>query len=160
MRRISQQTATAEILEVINRSPGNLAPVYDVILEKARKLCDVPIGGLILYDGRQFRTVALHGLPEQFLEAALRPFPPGAPHERLIRGDRLLHETNYQAVASQMGRHPASRALAEMGVRTNLVVPLRKEGTLLGFIAANRLEARPFSDKEIALLESFAAQAV
>jgi len=157
---LEQQTATAEILEVINRSPGNLAPVYDVILEKARSLCDVPIGGLILYDGRQFRTAALHGLPEQFLEEALRPFPPGPPHERLIRGDRLLHETNYQAVASQSGRHPASRALAEIGVRTNLVVPLRKEGTLLGFIAANRLEARPFSDKEIALLESFAAQAV
>jgi len=157
---LEHQTATAEILEVINRSPGNLAPVYDVILEKARSLCDVPIGGLILYDGRQFRTAALHGLPEQFLEEALRPFPPGPPHQRLIRGDRLLHETNYQAVASQSGRHPASRALAEIGVRTNLVVPLRKEGALLGFIAANRLEARPFSDKEIALLESFAAQAV
>jgi signal transduction histidine kinase len=157
---LEQQTATAEILQVINSSPGNIAPVYDVVLEKARSLCDVPIGGLMLYDGRQFRTVALHGLPEQFLEEALRPFPPGPPHERLMRGDRLLHETNYQAVASQSGRHPASRALAEMGVRTTLVVPLRKEGSLLGFIAANRLEARPFTDKEIALLESFAAQAV
>ena len=157
---LEQQTATAEILDVINRSPGDLAPVYDVILEKARSLCGVSIGGLMLYDGKQFRTVALHGLPERFLEEALKPFPPGPLHERLIRGDRLLHEPDYQAIASQSGRHPASRALVEIGVRTTLVVPLRKEGTLLGFIAANRLEARPFSDKEIALLESFAAQAV
>jgi two-component system NtrC family sensor kinase len=156
---LEQQTATAQVLQVINSSPGDLAPVYDVILEKARSLCDVPIGGLMLYDGERFRTVALHGFPERFLEEALRPFPPGPPHERLIRGERLLYEADYQAV-SLPGRHPAARALVELGVRTTLVVPLRKDGNLLGFLAANRLEVRPFSDKEIALLESFAAQAV
>ena len=157
---LEQQTATAEILEVINRSPGDLAPVYDVILEKARSLCGVPVGGLMLYDGEHVRTVSLHGFPEQFIEEASRPFPPGPPLERLIRGERLLHEPDYRAVALRPGLHPAARALVEMGVRTTLVVPLRKDGKLLGCIAANRLEVRPFSDKEIALLESFAAQAV
>jgi GAF domain-containing protein len=157
---LEQQTATAEILGVINSSPGDLAPVYDIILEKARSLCDVPIGGLMLYDGHLVRTVALHGLPEQFLDEALRPYPPGSAVERLIRGDRLLHEPDYQAIAPKPGRHPAARALGEMGVRTTLVVPLRKDGNLLGFIAANRLEVKPYLEKEIALLESFAAQAV
>jgi GAF domain-containing protein len=156
---LEQQTATAEILQVINSSPGNLVPVYDVILEKARNLCDVPIGGLILYDGRQFRTVASHGVPEQFIEEASRPFPSGPATERLIRGKRLLHEPDFTAIAAQ-SVHPATRALVELGVRTTLVVPLRKNSTLLGYIAANRLEVRPFSERDIALLESFAAQAV
>jgi two-component system NtrC family sensor kinase len=156
---LEQQTATAEVLQVINSSPGNLAPVYDVILEKARNLCGVPIGNLALYDGEQFRAAALHGIPEQFLEEARRPFYPGPAHERLVRGERLVHIPDFLAVASRSGS-PASRALVAMGVRTTLLVPLRKETILLGYIAANRLEVRPFSEKEIALLESFAAQAV
>jgi len=76
-----------------------------------------------------------------------------------VRGERLVHIPDFLAVASVSGS-PASRALVAMGVRTTLLVPLRKESTLLGYIAANRLEVRPFSKKEIALLESFAAQAV
>ena len=86
---LEQQTATAEVLQVINSSPGSLAPVYHVILEKARNLCGVPIGNLALYDGEQFRAAALHGIPEQFLEEARRPFHPGPAHERLVRGERL-----------------------------------------------------------------------
>src|SRR5215472_11351532 len=113
----------------------------------------------MLYDGHLVRTVALHGLPEQFLDEALQPFPPGSAVEGLIRGDRLLHIPDYTAFASQ-AVHPATRALVKRGVRTTLSIPRRKEGTLLGVIAANRLEMRPFSEKEIVLLESFAAQAV
>jgi GAF domain-containing protein len=156
---LDQQTATAEVLQVINSSPGDLAPVYDAILEKARGLCGVAVGGLTLYDGEQLRAVTVHGLPEQFVEEALRPFRPGPAHERLIHGERLVHISDFMAVALE-STHPATRAFVEMGVRTTLLVPLRKDDTLLGYIAANRLEVRPFSDKEIALLESFAAQAV
>jgi GAF domain-containing protein len=156
---LEQQTATAEVLQVINSSPGDLMPVYDAILEKARGLCGVAIGGLMLYDGEHFRAVTVHGFSEQFVEDALGPFSPGPFLKRLIFGERLIQIPDYMAVASE-STHSATRALVDMGVRTTLLVPLRKDGTLLGYIAANRLEVRPFSDKEIALLESFAAQAV
>jgi len=156
---LDQQIATAEVLQVINSSPGDLTPVYDAILEKARSLCGVAVGGLTLYDGEELRAVTVHGFPEQFAEKALRPFRPGPAHKRLILGERLVHISDFMAVASE-STHSATRALVEMGVRTTLLVPLRKDDTLLGYIAANRLEVRPFSDKEIALLESFAAQAV
>jgi len=125
-----------------------------------------PLGAFVIYrteirpfTDKQLRAVTVHGFPEQFVEEALCPFRPGPAHERLIRGERLVHIQDFLAVASGSGS-PASRALVAMGVRTTLLVPLRKESTLLGYIAANRLEVRPFSDKEIALLESFTAQAV
>jgi two-component system, NtrC family, sensor kinase len=156
---LERQQAIAEVLQVINSSPGNLSPVYEVILEKARNLCGVPIGYLALYDGQQFRAAALHGIPQEFLEEARRPFSPGPAHERLVRGEPLVHIPDFLAVSSGSGS-PASRALVALGVRTTLLVPLRRDTTLLGYIAANRLEVRPFSEKEIALLESFAAQAV
>jgi hypothetical protein len=87
---LEQQQALAEILQVINRSPGSLASVYDAILEKARSLCGVPVGDLMLEDGRQFSAVALHGFAEEFLEEAGRPFRPGPGHKRLVCGDRKL----------------------------------------------------------------------
>src|SRR4051812_18822032 len=121
---LEQQQAVAEVLQVINRSPGNLAPVYDVILEKARSLCGVSIGGLMLYDGEHFRAVALHALSQQFVEEAYRPFPPGPPHECLIRGERLIHIPDFMAIASQ-SVHPATRAFVELGLRTTLMIPLR-----------------------------------
>jgi two-component system NtrC family sensor kinase len=156
---LDRQTATAEVLQVINNSPGDLAPVYDAILEKARSLCGVAVGGLTLYDGEYLHAVTVHGFAPQFVAEALHPFRPGPIHERLIRGERLVHIPDFTAVASE-STHSASHALAEMGIRTTLLVPLRKDDTLLGYIAANRLEVRPFSAKEISLLESFAAQAV
>jgi PAS domain S-box-containing protein len=156
---LEQQQAIAEILQVINRSPGELQPVYDAILEKARSRCGVSVGGLMLYDGHQFRTVALHGFAQELLDEAGRPFPPGPAHRRLLGGERLVHIPDFMAARSESG-HPATRFFAEIGIRTTLLVPLRKDEELLGYIAANRLEVRPFSDKEIALLESFAAQAV
>ena len=127
---LEQQTATAEVLQIIKSSSGNLLPVYDAILEKARSLCSVAVGGLTLYDGQQRRAVTVHGLPEQFVEEALCPFRPGPAHERLIRGERLVHISDFMAVASE-STHSATRALPEMGVRTTLLVPLRKDGTFL-----------------------------
>jgi len=135
---LDRQTATAEVLQVINSSPGDLAPVYDVILEKARSLCGVAVGGLTLYDGKHLRAVTVHGFSQQFVEEALHPFRPGPAHKRLICGERLVHIPDFMAVASE-STHSATRALVEMGVRTTLLVPLRKDSALLGYIAANRL---------------------
>jgi two-component system, NtrC family, sensor kinase len=155
---LDQQTATAEILEVINRSPGDLAPVFDAILEKAHSLCDIAQGSLELYDGENFRSVAERGLPEAFAEMLRQGYPASAnPATRpLIEGSRFTHiadltETDY--AITQSGAELAS-------VRTLLCIPLRRENVLLGMIACARQEVRLFSEKEIALLESFAAQAV
>jgi len=155
---LEQQTATAEVLGVINSSPGDLAPVFDAILEKAHALCGAEIGSLTIYDGEENRAVATRGLVPGFADRLRQGFRPGPAHpiRKLLSGARIVQVPDVGESVDQIARE----GFEQGGIRTSLYVPLRKDDRLLGLIVASRQEVRLFSDKEITLLENFAAQAV
>jgi adenylate cyclase len=160
---LEQQTATAEVLGVINSSPGDLAPVFDALLEKATRVCDASFGTLLEYDGENFRNVAVRNVPSAFAEAVKRrgatPFGPGTAPQRLLAGEEFVHIIDAQAEPAYRAG-PARTLIDVGGARTWVTVALRKDDALLGAITIFRQEVRPFSDKHINLLRNFAAQAV
>ena len=164
---LEQQTATAEVLQVINASPGDLAPVFDAMLEKAMRLCEAAFGSLCTYDGEQ---LPVRGAARR--SAALTPSsgqhnPPidrclaAAPHA-LLETKRPVQILDLTAQKLYRDGDPGVRAMVELGgMRTILTVPLlQRRGCAGAIIAIYRQEVRAFSDKQIALLENFAAQAV
>ena len=155
---LQQQTATAEVLQVINANPGNLAPVFATIVEKAHATCGADMGSLQIWDGTHVRALATLGYPAEVDAMLRRPFPPGPNQLGMLAGDRLSHRTDATLAPNPDNISQGFRERS--GIRTNLQVPMRKDGAVVGFITANRREVRPFSDKEISLLENFAAQAV
>ena len=160
---LEQQTATAEVLQVINSSPGDLAPVFDAILEKAHTLCGAAHGNLWTYDGDLFQPVATRGnprYPEWLRERSSIPPAPGTVLERIVRGEALVQSADAASDEAFCTNAYSRQVIEVTGARTTLVVSLRKETALLGVIFAYRQEVRPFTDKQIALLQNFAAQAV
>lgn len=155
---LAREAALAEVLAAINACAGDPGPVFDLILDKAHALCHTDIGSLGVYDGTHFRKLALRGY-SQDVEAHLRqPYPPLTSHDPLFRHE-TIHIPNIADHAFEPDVVPAISPLIASGLRAWLEVPLWSNGTLIGTVSGWRHEARAFSDQEIALLESFAAQA-
>jgi GAF domain-containing protein len=161
---LEQQTATAEILQVINSSPGDLAPVFEAMLEKATRLCEAVHGQLATYDGESFQFVAVHGetsfVEEQQARGLLAPSS-GVTWPRIVRGEPVVHIADVRDTELYRTGHEGARRFVDVGGgRSLLTVALRQDEVLLGVLSIYRQEVRPFTDKQIALLQNFAAQAV
>jgi GAF domain-containing protein/nitrogen-specific signal transduction histidine kinase len=158
---LEQQRAIAEVLQVINSSPGNLTPVFDAILDKAHSLCGANIGWLLTFDGELVRMQAQRGLGDLDPAVASAAFLPGPAMRRLVEGESFVQIPDISEAKDLPGTPLIWRASCDLlGTGNYLVVPLCKDGIVHGFINAFRSPIRLFSEKEIALLESFAAQAV
>ena len=162
---LEQQTATSEVLQVISSSPGAPQQVFDTMLEKAARVCDANFGNIYRWDGDALHLAATHNTPQAFAEARrrspLRP-DPNLPLGRVIANKTVIHVADARAEeAFARQRHPAFVAAIELGgARTFLFVPMLKEDELIGLFALYRQEVRPFADKQIALVQNFASQAV
>ena len=160
---LEQQTATSEILGVIASSPTDVRPVFDSILENALRLCASQVGLLVLFDGETFRLVAHRGAPGEFVEPRLRPYRAG-PHTGLARAvaeRQPIHILDMTADRAYAERDPLRvQTVEQLGARTNLFVPMLKEGVPIGVIVTWRQEVRAFTESQIQLLSTFADQAV
>jgi two-component system, NtrC family, sensor kinase len=159
---LDHQTATAEVLQIINSSPGDLAPVFDAMLDKALRLCEASFGDMHRYEGKHFHAVASRGLAslKEFLGQPLAPFP-GDALDRLVRGEEVIHVVDLRDTDAYRHGSPGRRSLVDIAhASTALWVALRKDGALVGCFTIHRREVRPFTEKQITLVQSFAAQAV
>ena len=163
---LEQQTATSEVLQVISSSPGELEPVFAAMLGSATGICEAKFGNLFLREGETFRAVAWHGEPEYVENWRREPLTiktdvPDIPLARVVETKQRVHVADLrQDVAYKAGFGPLVTLVDRGGARTLLIVPMLKEDTLIGAIALYRQEVRPFTGKQIALVENFAAQAV
>ena len=160
---LAQQTATAEVLKVIASSPGDLAPMFDVMLESATRLCEASHCHVWRFDGQLLHAVAVRGDP-WFAEWLQKNSPispiPGSAAGRIARGEDIVHVVDRREEEAYSSNPVFRDFVDSSGTRASLSVALRRDGTLLGMITVYRQEVRPFSDKQIALLQNFAAQAV
>lgn len=160
---LQQQTATSKVLQVIASSPGDLKPVFETVLENATRLCDAEFGNIYRWDGEALHLVAWRNTSPAF--AAYRrngPFHPSATSliGRMVKTKTVTHVADAADNPDYTERRdPSLVAAIELGgVRTYLAIPMLTEGHLIGAITVFRQEVRPFTDKQIALMTSFADQ--
>ena len=157
---LEQQTATSEVLQVISRSPGDLQPVFARMLANAVQICEAKFGNLLLFENGAFRTVALHGAPQTYLEERQRK-PVIRPKTGVRSRPACSDEADRSCPRYAGGGSCVQQCLVKLaGARTMLSVPMLKEDDLVGSIGIYRQEVSRFTDKQIALLQNFAAQAV
>jgi signal transduction histidine kinase len=161
---LEQQTATSEVLQVISSSQGELGPVFQTMLESATRVCGASFGTMNLWDGEKYNIVATHNIPPAF--AAYRERAPIAPQPGT--GLARVMETHSPAQVEDLRNSQSYKdgvphvvGMADIaGARTILTVPMLKEDEFMGTITIFRQEVKPFTDKQVALVENFTKQAV
>src|SRR3954449_6533758 len=162
---LEQQAATSEVLKVISSSPGDMKPVFEAILSNALRICQAKFGHLLLYDGERFSATHLHDVPPSYREF-WEQHAPILPSQntglgRLARTKQVAHIPDLKADSAYAEREPLRVVTVELaGARSFVAVPMLKENKLIGAIVIYRKELRPFTDKQIELVQNFAAQAV
>jgi signal transduction histidine kinase len=166
---LERQTATSEVLRAISSSPGELEPVFHAVLANATRICEAKFGLLYRIKDGAARIIFKLGFPPALEEYLLR-----GPHRpplnrpgpltvigRVVQSRKIVHIADYRADQSYLDRDPLTVAGIELGgIRTLLIVPMLKDDALVGAIGIYRQEVRPFTDRQIDLVQDFAAQAV
>ena len=155
---LERQMATSEVLQVISSSPGELQPIFAAMLGNAVRICGASFGSMLLAEGDALRRVALHNAPQRFLD-----FHNESPlvQPKTVLALKRLVETKLPIHVSDMANEdPNDPIYKYAGARTLLIVPMLKDDDLVGAIAIYRQEVRPFLEKQVALVQNFAAQAV
>ena len=162
---LEQQTATSDVLKVISSSTGDMEPVFETLLANALRICEAKFGHILLYDGDSFQGTHLHDVPPAYRSfweqhGRIRPNPNNALGQ-LSRTKQVIHIPDLMDGVAYREREPLRVITVEQaGARSFLGVPMLKDDKLVGAIVIYRQEVRPFTKKQIELLQNFAAQAV
>src|SRR5215831_8395242 len=164
---LQQQTATSEVLRIISSSPGELKPVFNAMLANATRICEAKIGLLYRSEGDVLRTVAMHDAPRAYVRERQRDpivrLAPGTALGRALATKQPVQIADISKAPQYLNAPPGSTVAQFVklsGARTSLGVPMLKDNELVGAITLYRQEVRPFTDKQIELVQNFAAQAV
>src|SRR5215468_6608605 len=161
---LEQQTAASDVLRIVSSSPGDLQPVFESMLANATRICQAKFGTLYLQEADAFRAVATHNAPTPYVEDRKRNLvrpPPDSTLGQVLKTHRVTQVADITAVKSYIEGDPYLVSAVKLGgYRTVAAIPMLKDDSLIGAITINRQEVRPFSDKQIELVQNFANQAV